>query len=126
MAGEDAVGEIRAAEEARTAAMLALDAARLDELLDDDLTYMHSSGVTDSKTSYLDGVRGKTWEYKSIKRDDVRIAVKGDTATVFCHLMLTYHLRGEPRTVDSNALAVWTKASGRWRLLAVLSSARPK
>ncbi len=126
MANATAIAEIKAVEDQRTAAMLALDVEKLDALLDDDLSYMHSSGVTDSKKTYLDGVRGKTWEYKSITREDVRIAVKGDTATVFCHLMLTFHLRGEPRSVDSNALAVWTKASGSWRLLAVLSSARPK
>jgi ketosteroid isomerase-like protein len=126
MSNADAVAEVRAADQARIAAMLALDDKRLDEILDDELTYMHSSGVTDSKKSYLDGVRSRTWEYKSITTEDVRITVKGDTATVFCHLMLTYHLKGEPRTVDSNALAVWNKASGKWRLMAVLSSARPK
>jgi len=126
MSQADAIAEIRAAEESRYAAMLALDAGKLEALFDDDMTYMHSSGVTDSKKSYLEGVRNKTWEYKNIKTEDVRIVVRGDTATVFCHLMLTYHLRGEARNVDSNALAVWTKASGQWRLLAVLSSARPK
>lgn len=120
------VAEVEAAEQARVAAMLALDVAKLDAMFDDGLVYMHSSGVTDSKKSYLDGVRSKTWEYKTIKREDVRTTVRGDTATVFCHLMLTYHLKGEPRTVDSNALAVWTKASGTWKLLSVLSSARPK
>ncbi len=126
MSDAKAIAEIDAAEAARTAAMLALDVKRLDEMLDDGLVYMHSSGVTDTKQAYLDGVKSRLWEYKTIKREDVRTTVRGDTATVFCHLMIDLLMKGEPRKVDSNALAVWTKASGRWRLLSVLSSARPK
>mgnify|MGYP001378745964 CR=1 FL=1 len=121
-----ATAEVRAADDARIAAMLAGDVSALDRLLDEQLTYMHSTGHADTKQSYLDGVRNKVWEYKEIRREDMRIAVSGGTATIFCHLMAAYHMRGEARQVDSNALAVWSKASGSWRLLAVLSSGRPK
>lgn len=126
MADQSAVAEVRAADEARMKAMMALDVNALDAILDDGLTYMHSSGVTDDKKAYLDGIRGKLWEYKSVRAEDVRITVRGGTATIFCHLMIDLMSKGEAKKVDSNALAVWTKASGTWKLLAVLSSARPK
>lgn len=126
MSDTTSVADVRAADAERIEAMLALDVTKLDRILDDGLVYMHSSGVADDKKAYLDGLRSKLWEYKSIRTEDERITVRGDTATVFCHLMITLLMKGEPRTVDSNALAAWTKASGRWRLLAVLSSARPK
>ncbi len=123
---DEAAAAVRTADDARVAAMLAGDAPALARLLDDQLCYMHSTGVADTKQSYIDGVRNKIWEYKQIAREDMRIAVSGDTATIFCHLMATYHSKGEERHVNSNALAVYTRASGDWRLIAVLSSARPK
>jgi ketosteroid isomerase-like protein len=126
MSDAKAIAEIRAADDKRKAAMMALDVDALDAILDDGLIYMHSSGVMDDKRAYLDGVRSKLWEYKSVHTEDERFTVRGDTATIFCHLMISLLVKGEPRTVDSNALAVWTKASGSWKLLSVLSSARPK
>lgn len=126
MSDAAALAALRAADEARKRAMVALDVAALGALLDDGLLYMHSSGVTDDKSSYLDGVRGKVWEYKTIRTEDERITLRGDTATVFCRMMISLLVKGEPRTVDSNALLVWTRASGDWRLLSVLSSARAK
>ena len=46
---------------ARIAALLAKDTTALDDLLDDELVYVHSTGVADTKTSYLEGlVTGKT------------------------------------------------------------------
>ena len=120
----DAATEIRAADEARRKAMIALDVAALDQILDDGLIYMHSSGVTDDKAGYLKGVGSKLWEYKSIRTEDERLTVRGDTATVFCHMMIDLLSNGETKKVDSNALLVWTKASGAWKLLSVLSSAR--
>ncbi len=120
----DAPADLSAADEARRKAMLALDVKALDVLLDDGLIYMHSSGVTDDKSAYLKGVGSKLWEYKSIRTEDERTTVRGDTATVFCHMMIDLLSNGETKKVDSNALLVWTRASGSWKLLSVLSSAR--
>ncbi len=106
--------------------MIALDVHALDAILDDGLIYMHSSGVIDDKSAYLKGVGSKLWEYKSIRTEDERITVRGDSATVFCHMMIDLLSNGETKKVDSNALLVWTKASGNWKLLSVLSSARAK
>lgn len=120
----DAAAELRAADEARRKAMIALDVKALDAILDDGLIYMHSSGVTDDKAAYLKGVGSKLWEYKSIRTEDERLTIRGDTATVFCHMMIDLLSNGETKKVDSNALLVWTKASGSWKLLSVQSSAR--
>lgn len=117
--------QIRDLEKRRFAAMLAGDVATLEALLDDELRYTHSSGVVDSKQSYLKGVRDKVWEYKDIRTSEERIVVRGDAALVFCRLQIDLDVRGAPRKVDSQALAVWSRASGRWRLVAVHSTARP-
>jgi hypothetical protein len=114
--------QVRDLEEQRYRAMLAADGATLDRLLDDALTYTHSSGVVDTKASYLAGVRDKLWEYKSIARENERVIVRGNTALVFCRLRIDLLVRGAPRKVESNALAVWVGDAQQCRLLAVHSS----
>ena len=119
MTGEE---EIRKLEEQRFAAMVAGDVATLERLLDDALTYTHSSGAVDTKASYIAGVRDKLWDYKAIVRDNERVVLRGDTALAFCRLRIDVLVSGTPRKVDSNALAVWVRDGTVWRLLAVHST----
>ena len=114
---------VRELEEQRYGAMLRADLATLDRLLDDGLTYTHSSGAVDTKASYLAGVRDKTWEYKTILRGNERVVVRAGCALVFCRLRIELSVRGTPKKVDSNALAVWIQDGQQYRLLAVHSSA---
>ena len=113
---------IRELEEQRYAAMLAADGAALEELLDDALTYTHSSGVVDTKASYIGGVRDKVWEYKNIARENERVVIRGGCGLVFCRLKIDLNVRGTPKKVDSNALAVWVEDNGQTRLVAVHSA----
>jgi len=113
---------IRELEEQRYRAMLDADVATLSGLLDDDLTYTHSSGIVDTKASYLAGVRDKVWEYKNISRENEQVVVRGNCALVFCRLRIDVSVRGTPKKVDSNALAVWVQDGQRCRVLAVHSS----
>jgi hypothetical protein len=94
----------------------------LDRLFDDELTYTHSSGVIDTKATYMAGVRDKVWEYKNITRENERVIIRGSCALVFCRLRIDLAVRGTPKKVDSNALAVWVLDGPRSRLLAVHSS----
>ena len=119
MTSEDAILRL---EEQRFAAMVAGDVATLERLLDDALTYTHSNGAEDTKASYIAGVRDKVWEYKSIRRENERVVLRGDAALAFCRLHIDVLVSGTPRKVDSNALAVWVRSGAAWRLLAVHST----
>jgi hypothetical protein len=114
--------QVRDLEEQRYRAMLGADLVTLDRLLDDALTYTHSSGVVDTKASYMAGIRDKVWEYKNISRENERVVVRGNSALVFCRLRIDLRVRGAARTVESNALAVWVGDGQQCRLLAVHSS----
>ena len=54
---------IRQREDALYAAMIALDYAALDDLLSSDLSYVHSTGVVESKAAYLAALRQGLYEY---------------------------------------------------------------
>jgi hypothetical protein len=96
--------------------------ATLEQLLDDELTYTHSSGAVDTKATYIAGVRDKVSEYKAISRENERAVVRGSCALVFCRLRIDLLVRGAPRKVDSNSLAVWVADGPEHRLLASHSS----
>lgn len=122
MSGSDAGATIRRLEDERYAAMLAGDATTLERLLDPELRYTHSSGVVDSKASYIEGVRAKRWEYQAIDRAEETIVVRGNVALVFNRFRAGIKISGAPKQLDNRMLAVWTKAEGAWRLLAIHST----
>ena len=114
--------QIRKLEEQRYRAMVSGDLNVLEQLLDEALTYTHSSGVVDTKASYIAGVRDKIWEYKHISRDNERVVIRANCALVFCRLRIDPLVRGAARKVDSNALAAWVENGEQCRVLAVPSS----
>ncbi len=118
--------EILALEQRRFKAMCAGDVAELDRLLHRDLNYTHSSGVADSKASYLGGVRDRRWDYQSIKTSGETVSRYGDTALVHCRLQIDLKVRDVEKKVNSLALTVWVKDEGRWQVVAVHSTAHPK
>lgn len=118
--------EILRLEDERYAAMLAGDVRALERLLDDELLYMHSSGIADSKESYLRGLRDGVWNYQRIARTEQSVKVSGDAALVFNRLAISIKVRGVQKELDNRALAVWVRRDGAWRLLALQSAAIPK
>ena len=123
MSESDTSATIRRLEDERYAAMLAGDAATLERLLDPELRYTHSSGVVDSKASYIEGVRGKRWEYQAIDRAEETIVVRGDAALVFNRFRAGIKISGSPKQLDNRMLAVWSQdEGGGWRLIAIHST----
>ncbi|SAK76532.1 nuclear transport factor 2 family protein [Caballeronia ptereochthonis] len=114
---------IRQLEDARYEAMLGKDTGALMRLLDERLIYMHSSGVTDTRGSYLDGLRSGLWNYRQIGRSDVRIEVQGDVALVFGKLAIQLMSNDSLKSFETRALAVWYRRQDRWQLIAVHSGA---
>jgi ketosteroid isomerase-like protein len=116
-------------EDERYAAMLTKDVAALERLLHPDLVYMHSSGASDSKDSYVKAIGDRTFDYKQIDRSEQVVKVAGPVALVFSRLKMRLTAHGAPRNVDSRALAVWVQdggdAAGAWRLIALQSGMVP-
>ena len=108
-------------ENERYAAMLRADTAALERLLHRDLLYMHSSGVADTKSSYLEGLQSGIWRYKHIERVDQSIVLQDYTALVFNRLLISILVRDVPKELDNRALAVWVREREGWQLLGLQS-----
>ena len=123
---EKDIAEITARDAARYAAMLTADTAALEGLLHDDLCYMHSTGGSDTKQSYIAGLRDKAFVYRKIERDDQTVRVHGDLGMVFNHMRADVEIRGNLRHLDNRLLAVWSRDGGIWRLIGLQSGAIPE
>src|SRR5829696_289959 len=100
VATDDVVAEVLAAEDRRYEALLGPDLPTLERLLHDRLSYAHSSGVRDTKAEYLAKIENGYYDYS---RSDHPV-----------------------ESLDVLALAVWTKETGEWQLLAYASTPLPR
>jgi ketosteroid isomerase-like protein len=116
---------IRKLEDQRFKAMIDADAATLEKLLADSLVYTHSYGGTDSKTSYLDGIRAKKWQYRKIERPVENIQIHGDCALVTGKVRIELLSEGKPKTLNSAYTNVWIKAARGWQMVAWQSTPLP-
>jgi hypothetical protein len=119
------VRAVLAAEDRRYRAMQDADLTALDALCADELSYAHSSGVRDTKEQYLGKVRSGYYVYRRIDHPVERVEVAGDAAIVVGRMTADLLVDGTPKTIDNLALAVWTRASGDWRLLAYAPTSLP-
>jgi hypothetical protein len=120
---EASISTIETMEDRRYAAMLYKDVKMLRSLLHDQLTYVHSSGATDTKASYIAGIEAGTWDYRCIRRSKQTIKVQKSLALVVNCLSMNIAVGGQLVCMENRALAVWIYEANIWRLIAVQSSA---
>jgi hypothetical protein len=125
LTGSD-VQDVLAAEDRRYRAMQDGDLATLDELCADALSYAHSSGTRDTKSEYLGKIGSGYYAYRRIDHPVERVEVVGDTAIVVGRMTSDVEVQGVLKTIDNLALAVWTRQSGGWRLLAYAPTTLPR
>jgi uncharacterized protein (TIGR02246 family) len=109
------VAEIEALEDRRWAAQIAEDTDALGVLLADELTYTHSNGVVDTKTSYIDNIVNKVFDYRSQKRSDTEIRVVDNTALVTGRAEFVVVAGGRTVNLDARYSAVWIRRDGTWQ-----------
>ena len=126
-AATDREGALNTAADARVAALVAGDVAALGAILSDDLHYIHSSGVADTKEAFLANlVSGKTKyvEYapgeRSWRFPAPGIALESGKARI-----KVVNATG-PMAVDLSYLATWREENGQWRFLAWQSARLPQ
>jgi hypothetical protein len=126
MSEDDDIAAVLAAEDRRYEALLGPDLAALDELFDERLSYAHSSGVRDTKAEYLAKIERGYYDYARIDHPVERVELLGDSAVVVGRMTADLTVDGTPKNLDVLALAMWTRADGRWQLIAYASTPVPR
>jgi hypothetical protein len=126
MTDDDVTAEVLAAEDRRYQALIGPDLPALEKLFHERLSYAHSSGTRDTKAEYLEKIESGYYDYARIDHPVERVDLVGDTAVVVGRMTADLTVRGTPKTLDVLALAVWTKVTGDWQLIAYASTPVPR
>ena len=110
--------EIIAADKAWAAAITTKDFAALEKLLADDLVYSHSTGVVDTKKSYIDSQKSGVQKYISVDHSDPKVQLYGNTAVLTSGLKMHTETKGTEQTASFRLIRVWAKKDGHWQLIA--------
>ncbi|WP_426400366.1 nuclear transport factor 2 family protein [Ralstonia sp. R-29] len=124
-AATDADTVAQAVERMRVA-MVASDGATLAKLIENDLTYGHSSGKLEDHAAFLKTLDG-TNSFKSIALSNQTVKVDGDNAWVRHVFDAVNNLPdGKTSTAHIGVLQVWKKRPDGWRLFARQAYLLPK
>jgi ketosteroid isomerase-like protein len=113
-----AEAEIRSIEAQRFQAMSAGDIPALERLLSADLVYTHASGWRQSKAEFLASIRSGEMQYHSLKPDNVKVHIYGNTAVVTGAVSIKAKAKGQELDIELVYLEVFAKQAGRWQLVA--------
>src|SRR5258708_34206897 len=107
--------EILALEDKRFGAMIAGDFKALEAMLHGDLLYTHSSGVTDTKATWLQAMQSGKTKYKSVNCTDRKVRGIGDVALGTGRPAIEAESGGPPRSLQSLVRKARPKPTQGWR-----------
>ena len=110
--------EVAQLEAKRFRAMQDVDMATLESILSDDLVYTHSNGLRQTKSEFLGMLGSGDLKYQSIKMDETRVHVYGETAVIAGRATVEVKARGEIQNMKLTYLDVYVKQEGRWQMVA--------
>lgn len=105
-----------AAHDARLAATIGGDVAALSAMMTDDLTYTHSSALTETKAELLAGLKSGKYVYREITPKDRRVRVHGDAAIVSGAAHVVIEPGGQRTEIDLYFTEIYVKEGGRWKM----------
>jgi len=117
--------EILGLEDKRFAAMIARDLAALEKLTHDQLLYTHSSGLTDTKASWLESIKAGKAKYKSVDCSERKVRFLGEVALVNGKAAIEVDVDGKPRSLKLVFLNAWTRTPQGWKFVAWQSCPLP-
>jgi hypothetical protein len=101
----------------RHAALLAADTDTLDELFTDDVIYLHSTGVIDSKQFYLDGLKQGKTKYVQIDYQPSEYRVFNGFALILGKVVMQLLIGGAAKEVRALIISTWRFENNRWRMM---------
>jgi ketosteroid isomerase-like protein len=120
--------EVRAAETARTNALVHADVTALEKFMADDVTYVHASGKSDTKSSYLEAIRSGQLRYLLWEPHQMNVRVLGETAVLngmYSVRAIDLRVQKDPLNLDVFFLTVYAHRDGRWQQIAWQTTRAP-
>ena len=120
------VAAVRAADDARLAATIAVDRDRMNRVYSNDLRYAHSSGKVDTKASFIEALVAKDAVYYAVDYQERNfVPVAPGIVLMNGRGLFKVATGGQRLDLDLRFLAVWREEQGIWRLIAWQSNRQP-
>jgi len=110
-------GDLREIDRTRFRAMVENDLEHLAALLSEDLVYVHTDGIVESKPEFLARLRSGSLRYRSIEPTDVRVRTFGNAAIVTGRSQMAVTNGGVDREFAIRYTAVYAVRVNRWQLV---------
>jgi ketosteroid isomerase-like protein len=117
--------EILGLEDKRLGAMIARDFEGLEKMVHAELLYTHSSGLTDTKASWLESMKSGKVKYKSASCSERQVRFFGDVALVRGKAAIEAEIGGQARSLKLLFLNAWVKTPQGWKFAAWQSCPQP-
>jgi hypothetical protein len=105
-------------EKQRFAAQVSKNYEVLDKVLANDMVYVHSSGSTDTKQSYVQSMRDGKLTYESIDMQETNVRVYGNTAVVNGTCTIKAVSSGQPVNNHIRYTSVYVRNKTQWQMVA--------
>lgn len=111
--------EILESEKARFSACIQQDSARLYSLLDENLTYIHSNSLLESKATFIHSVVSGNIKYNSfeVQNENVQLLSR-KTAIIVGLLLVKGTYKTSPYEVNLRYTSIYVKQKRKWKLRA--------
>ena len=108
---------ILAVEQSRFEAMTRSDSVMLGGLLADDLVYIHSNALKESKSEHIQSIVSGKIVYQSMDRESVNVRLYGNIAISSGVIKVKGVFSGNPFEVKMLYTAVYRKKKRSWQLV---------
>ncbi len=110
--------DIAAAEKKWAAAVKARDVKALDSMLADDLIYAHSTGIVDTKQTYLAKIKEGRQVYTTVEHQKMDMRMHGAAGVTHCIMRMVGTNQAGPFDDKVMMLHIWVKKGANWVLAA--------
>jgi hypothetical protein len=111
--------ELLPLEKARVDTLCKGDLPGLEKLFASDMTYVHSNGVLESRTEFLDKLRTGERKYVSMEHDPgVTVRSYGDVAILTGSTKVQVIVKGQTQNVHLRFTEAWQRQGKQWQVVA--------
>ncbi|MCM5571542.1 nuclear transport factor 2 family protein [Burkholderiaceae bacterium FT117] len=119
------IAEIEAREARRSAALVSGDFDAIEDLIGDDLLYVHSSATEEDRKLYMERLRNGHYVYKGLTGIKREHRVLGDVVLVNGEIRIDVVVKGNPKQVNARYLQVWARRPKGWQMVSWQSTPVP-
>jgi ketosteroid isomerase-like protein len=114
---EDDHQAVLTAHENRRIATLNGDANMVASMMTDDLTFTHANAVVETKEQFIDALRTRRLQYKTLTDQDRQIRVNGNTGVVSGTVHIVVDASGTEYDLRVLFTELWVKEGDTWKMM---------